>query len=76
MMALYAEIRKIDEDGGHIRYGYTDSAGVERMVLLDKAAETIRPESGTEDMLYLAVARKIASAWISGLVPERMIVQS
>ncbi|CAM4389807.1 hypothetical protein NONI108955_24240 [Nocardia ninae] len=75
-MALYAEIQKLDEDSGHIRYGYTDVEGVQRTLLLDKAAETIGLESGSEDMLYRAVARKIASAWVNGLVPDHMIVQS
>ncbi|MFF3223677.1 hypothetical protein ACFYV7_12870 [Nocardia suismassiliense] len=75
-MALYAKIQKLDEDSGHVRYGYTDVEGVQRTLLLDKAAETIRLESGSEDMLYRAVARKIASAWLNGLVPDHMIVQS
>ncbi len=76
MMALYAEIQKLDEDSGQVRYGYTDVEGVQRTLLLDKAAETIILESGSEDMLYRAVARKIASAWVNGLVPDHMIVQS
>ncbi|WP_159080583.1 hypothetical protein [Nocardia suismassiliense] len=75
-MALYAEIQKLDEDSGQVRYGYTDVEGVQRTLLLDKAAETIILESGSEDMLYRAVARKIASAWVNGLVPDHMIVQS
>ncbi|GAA5072375.1 hypothetical protein [Nocardia iowensis] len=75
-MAIYAEIQKLDEDSGHVRYGYIDIDGVERTLLLDKAAETITLESGSEDMLYRAVARKIASAWLNGLVPDHMIVQS
>ncbi|QBS39876.1 hypothetical protein [Nocardia sp. CS682] len=76
MMALYAEIQKLGEDSGQVRYGYTDVEGVQRTLLLDKAAETIILESGSEDMLYRAVARKIAAAWLNGLVPDHMIVQS
>ncbi|AFT99877.1 hypothetical protein [Nocardia brasiliensis] len=76
MMALYAEIRKVNEDNQFVRYAYVDAGGAEQTVLLNKTAETISLESGVENMLYRAVARKIASTWLSGSVPERMIVQS
>jgi hypothetical protein len=76
-MALYAEIRKIAEDQQQVRYAYTTVSGAERTLLLDKVAETIRPETGTEDILFRAVARKVASAWLNGMgAPDRLIVQS
>ncbi|WP_280390921.1 hypothetical protein [Nocardia brasiliensis] len=75
MMALYAEIRKVNEDNQFVRYAYTDAGGAEQTVLLNKTAETTSLESGAENMLYRAVARKIASAWLSGSAPERMTVQ-
>jgi hypothetical protein len=76
-MALYAEIRKIAEDQQQVRYAYTTASGAERTLLLDKVAETIRPETGTEDILFRAVARKIASAWLKDRsAPDRLFVQS
>ncbi|QIS02523.1 hypothetical protein F5X71_09505 [Nocardia brasiliensis] len=75
-MALYAEIRKVNEDNKFVRYAYTDGQGSEQTVILDKAAETISPETGSESMLYRAVARKIASAWVNGSTPDRMMVCS
>ncbi|MFG3617363.1 hypothetical protein [Nocardia sp. NPDC047654] len=76
-MALYAEIRKTAEDQRQVRYAYTTVSGVERTLLLDKVAETIRPEIGTEDILFRAVARKIASAWLNDKsAPDRLLVQS
>lgn len=75
-MALYAEIRKVNEDNQFVRYAYTDSHGSEQTVLLNKAAETISLETGSETMLYRAVARKIASAWLNGSTPDRMMVCS
>ncbi|WP_433657924.1 hypothetical protein ACQPW1_39395 [Nocardia sp. CA-128927] len=75
-MALYAEIQKLDEDNQHVRYRYTDVEGVQQTLVLDKEAETISLETGSEDMLYRAVVRKIAAAWLDGQVPDRMIVHS
>jgi hypothetical protein len=77
-VALYAEIRKIDEDAQRVRYRYTDSAGVEQDLLLDKTTEVLAPGSGqSEDMLYRAVARKVAVAWVrEGIAPERLVVRS
>jgi hypothetical protein len=76
-MALYAEIEKLDEDDQQVRYVYRDAHGVEQTLLLNKAHETILRENGSDDMLYRAVARKIASAWLNSRVaPDRLIVQS
>lgn len=77
-VALYAEIRKIDEDSQRVRYRYTDSAGVEQDLVLDKVAEVLSPGSGqAEDMLYRAVARKVAGAWVrEGVAPEQLVVRS
>lgn len=76
MMALYAEVEKLSEDGRYARYGFTDVEGVQRTLLLDKETETISLESGPETILFRAVARKVATAWLNGLTPDRMIVQS
>ncbi|MFG3618905.1 hypothetical protein [Nocardia sp. NPDC047654] len=76
-MALYAEIEKLDEDDQQVRYVYRDVHGVEQTLLLNKTQETIVRENGSDDMLYRAVARKIASAWLNSRVaPDRLIVQS
>ncbi|MCC3328968.1 hypothetical protein [Nocardia abscessus] len=76
-MALYAEVRKIEEDEQQVRYAYTDVSGTEHTLRLDKVAETIRPETGRDDMLFRAVAGKIASARLHGAdAPDRFIVQS
>ncbi|MEU4342316.1 hypothetical protein AB0H00_13780 [Nocardia sp. NPDC023852] len=53
-MALYAEIRKLEEDEQQVRYAYTDVSGVEQTLRLDKAVETIRLETGADDMLFRA----------------------
>ncbi|MBF6226408.1 hypothetical protein IU470_15005 [Nocardia abscessus] len=51
-------------------------SGTEHTLRLDKAAETIRPETGRDDMLFRAVADKIASIWLNGAdTPDRFIVQ-
>ncbi|WP_280492637.1 hypothetical protein [Nocardia asiatica] len=76
-MALYAEVRKLEEDEREVRYAYTNVSGVERTLRLDKATETIRPETAAADFLFRAVARKIASAWVNGeSAPDRLIVRS
>ncbi|GGV80628.1 MULTISPECIES: hypothetical protein [Streptomyces] len=76
-MALYARVEKIEEDDRKARYKYTDIAGNERMMLLNKEAETTSAEDGVEDMLYRAVARKIAVEWArSGAAPDKLMVQS
>ncbi|WP_280249376.1 hypothetical protein [Nocardia abscessus] len=52
-------------------------SGTEHTLRLDKAAETIRPETGRDDMLFRAVARKIAAARLRGAdAPDRFLVQS
>ncbi|MEU2030974.1 hypothetical protein [Nocardia amamiensis] len=76
-MALYAEIRKLEENEQQIRYAYTDVSGIEQTFRLDKLAETIRLETGADDMLFRAVAGKVASAWLEGKgAPDHLIVQS
>ncbi|GHA10245.1 hypothetical protein ACFOOM_31805 [Streptomyces echinoruber] len=76
-MALYARIEKIEEDERKVRYRYTDMSGGERTLLLDKESETVSSEGGVEDMLYRAVARKVAVAWVrDGIAPEKLLVQS
>ncbi|WP_157172224.1 hypothetical protein [Nocardia pneumoniae] len=76
-MALYAEIRKVEEDEQQVRYAYTDVSGVERTLRLDKLAETIRLETSADDILFREVAAKVASAWLEGKrAPDRLIVQS
>ncbi|MEV2226249.1 hypothetical protein AB0E01_41290 [Nocardia vinacea] len=76
-LALYAEIEKIEEDEERVRYRYTDIQGSQYTSVLNKATEVIASENGADDMLYRAVARKIAVAWLdSGAIPERLVVQS
>ncbi|WP_432159241.1 MULTISPECIES: hypothetical protein [unclassified Streptomyces] len=76
-MALYAQIEKIQEDDHQVRYRYTDISGRERILLLDKDSETTSAEDGAEDMLYRAVARKVAVAWLrDGTAPDKLLVQS
>ncbi|WP_174188639.1 hypothetical protein [Nocardia barduliensis] len=76
-MALYAEVRKLEEDEQQVRYAYANVSGVERTLRLDKVTETIHPENGAADMLFRAVARKLASAWVNGgVAPDRLLVQS
>jgi hypothetical protein len=76
-MALFARFEKIQEDNRHVRYRYTDIAGSERTLLLDKESEMTSAEDGLEDMLYRAVARKVAVAWLQdGVAPEKLLVQS
>ncbi|GAA5702913.1 hypothetical protein AQJ43_33550 [Streptomyces avermitilis] len=76
-MALYARIEKIQEDDEQVRYRYTDISGNERTMLLSKVTETTSAEDGVEDMLYRAVARKVAVAWArDGAAPEKLLVQS
>ncbi|UAK34758.1 hypothetical protein K8O92_13520 [Nocardia asteroides] len=76
-MALYAEIEKLDEDDQQVRYLYRDIHGVEQTLLLNKARQTITRENAPDDMLYRAVAGKIASAWLdTGAAPDGLIVQS
>lgn len=67
----------MDEDDQQVRYIYRDVHGTVQALLLNKVQETIVRENGSDDMLYRAVARKIASAWLSSRVaPDRLIVQS
>ncbi|MEV4237973.1 MULTISPECIES: hypothetical protein [unclassified Nocardia] len=76
-LALYAEIEKIEEDEERVRYRYTDIQGSQYTLVLNKATEVIASENSADDMLYRAVARKIATAWLdSGTTPERLVVQS
>ncbi|WP_156721780.1 hypothetical protein [Streptomyces apocyni] len=76
-MALYAKIEKLQEDEQQVRYKYTDIKGRERTMLLNKETETTSSEDGDEDMLYRAVARKVAIAWVrEGMAPETLLVQS
>ncbi|MFQ6397088.1 hypothetical protein ACLMAJ_26960 [Nocardia sp. KC 131] len=76
-LALYAEIEKVDEDEERVRYRYTDIQGSQYTLVLNKATEVIASENGEDDMLYRAVARKIAAAWLdSEATPERLVVQS
>jgi len=75
-MALYARIEKVQEDDQQVRYRYTDISGDER-TMLNKVTETTSPEDGVEDMLYRAVARKVAITWIrDGVAAEKLLVQS
>ncbi|MET7847626.1 hypothetical protein ABZT48_05150 [Streptomyces avermitilis] len=76
-MALYARIEKMQEDDQQVCYRYTDVSGNERTMLLNKVAETTSAEDGVEDMLFRAVARKVAIAWVrDGVAPEKLLVQS
>lgn len=76
-MALYARVEKIEEDDRQVRYKYTDIGGNERTLLLNKESEMASAEDGIEDMLYRAVARKVAVAWVrDGVAPEKLLVQS
>ncbi|MET7884210.1 hypothetical protein [Streptomyces avermitilis] len=76
-MALYARIEKMQEDDQEVRYRYTDISGNERTMLLDKVTETTSAEEGVEDVLYRAVARKVAVAWVrDGVAPEKLLMQS
>jgi hypothetical protein len=76
-MAIYARVEKLHEDNLEVRYQFTDIQGVERFLLLDKIAEKTRPEDGIEDVLYRAVATKIAVSYVrDGEAPDRLIVQS
>jgi hypothetical protein len=76
-MALYARIEKIEEDDRQARYKFTDIGGNERTLLLNKESEMTVSEDGVEDMLYRAVARKVAVAWVrEGMAPEKLLVQS
>ncbi|MFJ8505984.1 hypothetical protein [Streptomyces avermitilis] len=76
-MALYARIEKMQEDDQQVRYRYTDVSGNEQTMLLNKVAETTSADNGVEDMLFRAVARKVAIAWVrDGVAPEKLLVQS
>lgn len=76
-MALYAEVEKLDESDELVRYKFTDIRGMERTILLNKVTEQMSLEEGEEDMLYRAVARKVAIAWArNGSAPDRLLVQS
>ncbi|WP_433523851.1 hypothetical protein ACQPZ2_00870 [Nocardia pseudovaccinii] len=76
-MALYAEIEKIDVNEERVRYRYTDIHGSQYTLVLNEATEVIASENGADDMLYRAVARKIATVWLdSGTIPDRLVVQS
>ncbi|MFI5780503.1 hypothetical protein [Nocardia sp. NPDC051570] len=75
-MALYAEVRKMDEDDEMARYEYVDAEGLGSVVLLNKKAETFSLESGFDDILYRAVVAKIAAIWLdSGTAPDHVFVQ-
>ena len=76
-MAIYAEVRKLDETAEQVRYGYSDGVGgVEEVIILDKTTKTLEPGSGqARTILFGAVARKIAVTWAqAGAVPERLVV--
>ncbi|MEV4433429.1 hypothetical protein [Streptomyces sp. NPDC049585] len=76
-MALYANIEKIDESEELIRYKFTDIEGVGRVLVLNKVSEQVSLEAGEEDMLYRAVASKVAVAWVrNGIAPDELLVQS
>ncbi|MGW7008416.1 hypothetical protein ACWGCW_37935 [Streptomyces sp. NPDC054933] len=76
-MALYARVEKVSEDGQEVRYKFTGIEADERVLILDKVAEVTRPEDSNEDVLYRAVAMKVAAAWArDGVAPERLLVQS
>ncbi|WP_269859398.1 hypothetical protein [Streptomyces sp. RPT161] len=76
-MALYARVEKMSEDDQEVRYKFTDIQERERVLVLDKVAEVTRPEDDNEDVLYRAVAMKVAAAWVrDGVAPERLLVQS
>ncbi|MFI2613893.1 hypothetical protein [Streptomyces sp. NPDC018584] len=76
-MAIYAEVRKVSEDETQVRYSFSDGAGTERFMTLDKVAEKSWPEDGVNNVLYQAVARKVAVAWLrQGEAPERLMVAS
>ncbi|MBY8886578.1 hypothetical protein K7472_17140 [Streptomyces sp. PTM05] len=76
-MALYARVEKLSEDDAEVRYKFTDIRDNERVLILDKAAERTRPEDADEDVLYRAVAMKVATAWVrDGVAPDRLLVQS
>lgn len=76
-MALYAEVEKLEESDQLVRYRFTDIKGVERTMTLNKVTEDMSVEDGVEDMLYRAVARKVAIAWTrEGSAPDRLLVQS
>ncbi len=76
-MAIYAEVWKVSEDETKVRYSFSDSAGAERYMTLDKAAEKFWPEDGVNNVLYQAVARTVAVAWLrEARAPERLLVAS
>ncbi|MFE9322042.1 hypothetical protein ACIHDR_32620 [Nocardia sp. NPDC052278] len=76
-MAIYAEVRKLDETAEQVRYGYSNGAGgLEQLIILNKATKTLEPGSGqARTILFGAVARKIAVTWAeTGVLPERLVV--
>lgn len=75
LTGIYAEVRKAREDGTRVRYSFSDSAGRERFMTLDKAAGRVWPEDGVTNVLYQAAARKVAVAWLrNGEAPDRLVV--
>lgn len=76
-MAIAAAIRKVGESAQEARYSFSNGTDPERFLILDKANEKLRPEDGIEDVVYRAVARKIATAWSrEGTAPDRLTVNS
>ncbi|MFG2500795.1 hypothetical protein ACGFSB_21590 [Streptomyces sp. NPDC048441] len=76
-MAIYAEVQKVSENEQQVRYSFSSSENSERFMILDKTSERSWPEDGVNNILYQAVARKVAVTWIrEGEAPERLIVQS
>ncbi|WP_433521069.1 hypothetical protein ACQPZ2_27300 [Nocardia pseudovaccinii] len=77
MMAIYAEVRKLDETAEQVRYGYSNGVGgPEEIIILDKATQALEPGSGqARSILFGAVARKIAAnRGQTGVLPDRLVV--
>ncbi|MEV6550942.1 hypothetical protein AB0M57_19855 [Streptomyces sp. NPDC051597] len=76
-MAIFSEVKKVDESEQEVRYSFSNGIDAERFLILDKINEKLHPEDGIENVVYRAVARKIATAWIrEGKAPERLTVNS
>ena len=76
-MAIYARVDKLEESDREVRYKFTDINDNERVLVLDKVAEETHAEDGNNDILYRAVARKVAVAWVrDGVAPDHLMVQS
>jgi hypothetical protein len=63
-VAIFAKMKKQDEDERFVRYLLDDGETTDRVVVFDKVEERIYSKDGNENGAFKGAARKLATAYL------------